>query len=229
MIKLDIKDYIFNVDKANQINYRSDISLIQETGCKMTIKNIESDKTIEYTEQRWIDKGNQNWVKETELTQVIYPKKERNYETDDHTNYSINDFKLRAATDKEISGESSGGGDDQSPWNKLIKWLKDNGLWIIAGAVAAVIIYLTVKYAFIPWMIIKKKVHHSPNPGPEKIKKLEAGEKVKPPKKWWDKMRAEIAAEPKYKDRSSEDLDTITAGIWYGYDKAAQEKIIKEE
>ena len=65
-------------------------------------------------------------------------------------------------------------------------------------------------------------------PKAAKLKKLEQGKKVSPPKDWWDKMRAKVGRQKKYKGFSRTRLDRITAGIWHGYSVATQKRLVKK-
>jgi len=59
----------------------------------------------------------------------------------------------------------------------------------------------------------------------EKLRKLEKGVKVRPPREWWNKTRKSVKRQyPKYLERR---IDKITAGIWHNYPKNRKVSIIK--
>ena len=62
----------------------------------------------------------------------------------------------------------------------------------------------------------------------KKIPQIEQGIKVRPPKEWWNGMRKIVGISDKYKGFPEARKDEITAGIWHGYAKEQQIKIIKE-
>ena len=51
----------------------------------------------------------------------------------------------------------------------------------------------------------------------------------RPTKDWWRKMRAQIGRTPKYRKRSDEDKDAITAGIWHGYSDETKKRLAARE
>lgn len=65
-------------------------------------------------------------------------------------------------------------------------------------------------------------------PKAEKLRSLERGEKVRPPKKWWTKMRRRIGQMEKYKGFSAGRKAKITAGIWHGYSVATQKRLVRK-
>jgi len=61
-----------------------------------------------------------------------------------------------------------------------------------------------------------------------KIRILNAGESIRAPKTWWNKMIAVLKEEPKYNKFSTPRLQRIAGGIWRKEPKATKIKIIKE-
>jgi len=59
-----------------------------------------------------------------------------------------------------------------------------------------------------------------------KIKLLESGENVRPPKKWWDKMLPMI--KNTYPMYSQNELYNVLGGIWNKYDMETKLRIINE-
>ena len=64
-------------------------------------------------------------------------------------------------------------------------------------------------------------------PKAEKLRKLERGEKVRPPKKWWSRMRRRIGQMQKYKEFGAARKSRIVAGIWHGYSVATQKRLVR--
>ena len=59
----------------------------------------------------------------------------------------------------------------------------------------------------------------------EKLRKVQRGVKVRPPREWWRKTRKRVKKQyPTYLERR---IDKITAGIWHKYPKSRKVKIIK--
>lgn len=60
----------------------------------------------------------------------------------------------------------------------------------------------------------------------QKISRLRAGQKIKPPHDWFYRVRPAIRQQ--YPGRSKEDVDMITAGVWHGYPRQTQIGIIQK-
>lgn len=58
-----------------------------------------------------------------------------------------------------------------------------------------------------------------------KIKKLRAGEGVRPPKRWWDEIVSALKGEHKY---TKKQIPRIAGGLWAKKPKAAKIKLIKK-
>ncbi len=59
-----------------------------------------------------------------------------------------------------------------------------------------------------------------------KLKQLEAGGNVRPPKNWWKKVRPVIVNQ--YPMRDKREVDQVLGGIWNSYDTQTKEKIVRE-
>lgn len=59
----------------------------------------------------------------------------------------------------------------------------------------------------------------------EKVARIRAGKKVRPPDRWWRAMWRTVRLQ--YPDRSVRDVSKITAGIWHNYSKEKQVGILK--
>ena len=59
-----------------------------------------------------------------------------------------------------------------------------------------------------------------------KLKALAAGHNVKPPKKWFDKLKKKISSQ--YSENKLSDVNKIVGGIWSGSSKNTQKKIVKK-
>lgn len=69
----------------------------------------------------------------------------------------------------------------------------------------------------------KKSSHTRDNP--QRTAPRWSAPNPRPPSEWWVKMRARMKVQ--YPRRSAKSLDTITAGIWWGYSPAVRERLIK--
>lgn len=65
-------------------------------------------------------------------------------------------------------------------------------------------------------------------PVAEKLRKLERGKKVRPPKRWWVRMRRRIGAMKKYRGFAPSRRARITAGIWHGYSVETQKRLVRK-
>lgn len=59
-----------------------------------------------------------------------------------------------------------------------------------------------------------------------KLKQLEAGENVRPPKNWWTKVRPVIVKQYPWKDKR--EVDQVLGGIWNEYNTQTKEKIVRQ-
>lgn len=65
-------------------------------------------------------------------------------------------------------------------------------------------------------------------PKAEKLRRLKAGMKVRPPKKWWNKMYKKVSRQKKYSRFGRKRKSKITAGIWHKHKKATKIRIVRK-